>query len=563
MKVAIVQDEMNHVSLLEQIEKIKTIVHQEMKYHDVIVLGANCFTGYNLQLVQNQNHIQTLKRINDWLIKQSSGCAIIWGNISQEADGLKQACYVAQAGQLVYKGFKQVIDSRQFHQFAQCFTYSNQSALSTFKLCDKTCACVMGNEIGQYPFDEVEIIFHLENEYFIANQQRSIHHQAGKVIVSVNPISVENNGKHIIQLAGQSYVSAAGQVVMCDQPYSQQVMHVDLNQLMFTAIKQPSLFEMMIGMIKRMDKMLFAWQPKWIVGLSGGLDSSVTAGLLTIALGAKRVLGLNMATAYNSLTTKSHAKQLAEQLQIELRNGSIEALVSASQLVLNQYDYPVVSEFNLENIQARIRGHLLSSVAACEGGVVSNNTNKIESFLGYGTMYGDTIGAIGILADCTKLQVGELAQAINDYLGVKAIPHSLIPQVSDHGVDFGFKPSAELKHAQVDPMKWGYHDYLVNRLLSGYDEAEKILAEYKDGLLLKYSQVRPYVLQYDLKNPRIFLDDFNWVLNQLNKAIFKRIQSQPMLVVSSISFGLDYHEIQAPRIKSERFVQLEMEIMNA
>ena len=135
--------------------------------------------------------------------------------------------------------------------------------------------------------------------------------------------------------------------------------------------------------------------------------------------------------------------------------------------------------------------------------------------------------------------------------------------MSEKGIQFGFKPSAELKHAQVDPMKWGYHDYLVSRLLRGYDEAEKILAEYQAGIFLKHSQVQPYVLQYGLKNPSLFLKDLNWVLDQMNKAVFKRIQSQPMLVVSDVSFGLDYIEIQGPRVKSERFVQLEMEIVNA
>ena len=193
MKVAIVQDEMNHVSLQEQIAKLKAIVLREMKQNDVIVLGANCFTGYNLQFVQNQNHLQTLKIMNDWLVEHSSSCAIIWGNISQQSDGLRQTCFVAQDGKLVYQGFKQVIDLRQFHHFAHCFVYSNQPDLATFMLFGKTCACVMGNEITQHQFNDVDIIFHLDNEYFIANQPKSIHYREGKVVININLVSIEND----------------------------------------------------------------------------------------------------------------------------------------------------------------------------------------------------------------------------------------------------------------------------------------------------------------------------------------------------------------------------------
>lgn len=105
----------------------------------------------------------------------------------------------------------------------------------------------------------------------------------------------------------------------------------------------------------------------------------------------------NMATQYNSTTTIDNAHQLAKRLGIECRDGMIQSLVTASEEVLKQYITQDVTEFALENIQARIRGSVLSAVSQLENGVIINNGNKVEMALGYCTLYGDTIGSLAPL----------------------------------------------------------------------------------------------------------------------------------------------------------------------
>lgn len=109
-----------------------------------------------------------------------------------------------------------------------------------------------------------------------------------------------------------------------------------------------------------------------------------------------------MASRYNSLTTKNNAKALAERLGILIREGSIEKIVDATVDTLQDYGYPQAEGLALENIQARLRGHLLSSFASMEGGVIVNNGNKVEAALGYCTRMAMRSARCHRLPDCIE-----------------------------------------------------------------------------------------------------------------------------------------------------------------
>src|SRR5262249_47956697 len=112
-----------------------------------------------------------------------------------------------------------------------------------------------------------------------------------------------------------------------------------------------------------------------VVGLSGGIDSAVSAALLVAALGAEKVLTINMPTQFNSGTTQNLAKACAGALGIEFRVVPIQSLYDAQLALLTDFGF-VPSQLTKENIQARVRGTLLASIASCEGGVFANNGNK-------------------------------------------------------------------------------------------------------------------------------------------------------------------------------------------
>ena len=266
--------------------------------------------------------------------------------------------------------------------------------------------------------------------------------------------------------------------------------------------------------------------------MSGGLDSSVTTALLCAALGKERVYGYNIATHNNSSTTIQNAAHEAKALGIAYQEGNMESLIQASvNLYKNEYGYDVASMPSLvmENIQARARGYLLSGFAGILGGVVVNNGNKVETALGYCTLYGDSIGAISVIGDLTKVQLFELANEINAYFDKEIVPVNLLPNVLESGLDWKMPPSAELREQQFDPMKWFYHDYIIEHL--GKDiSIESFMQSYLDKSIWN-SEIIRWLTYYSLDDPKKFIEDLEWILSTMNKNGFKRLQLPPLLSV--------------------------------
>ena len=324
----------------------------------------------------------------------------------------------------------------------------------------------------------------------------------------------------------------------------------------------------LVKTIRRFDEQVLSWKPKWIIGLSGGLDSSIVAALLTLALRPDRVCGFSLSTAFNSDATKQNAKTLAEALGIELRTGSIADVVAATESVAEQFGYgsdgAALQGLVLENVQARVRGHLLSTFAAIEGGVVVNNGNRVEGAFGYATLYGDSIGALAPIADLTKTKLFDLAHAINGQPGVGVIPENLLPRETDDGYEGDVMPSAELAADQRDPMKWFYHDWLVEQLLDSPNVdagACAVLSRYLDDRLAS-SEVGKWVSYYGLDDPKGFLADFDWALKALRTSAFKRIQAPPAIRIASPASITSAPESQGERELSQRYRELYSRVAN-
>ena len=300
--------------------------------------------------------------------------------------------------------------------------------------------------------------------------------------------------------------------------------------------------EGIVATMRRFDELVMPWKPKWVIGLSGGLDSSVTASLLVTAFGPERVVGYNLATRFNSDATKSNAAAIAETLGIRMRNGSIEDLVVALGNTAVQYGYApdALSGLVLENAQARTRAQLLSTFAALEGGVVVNNGNRVECAFGYATLYGDAIGALCPIADLTKVQLFDVARALNAVFGFEAVPTNLLPVETPDGYQWATMPSAELASGQVDPMKWFYHDWLVSELQGDFAPSQRTLDEAACNVMERYlddrlesAGVGKWVRYYGLDDPKAFADDLEWALACMRAATFKGVQAPPKIVIAS------------------------------
>ena len=303
---------------------------------------------------------------------------------------------------------------------------------------------------------------------------------------------------------------------------------------------------------------------RWLVGLSGGIDSSVVACLLERAFGAERVFAVNMPTRFNAAVTRGNAKRLAERLGLDYLSVPIEELYGAVSKVVREAVFPRsagdYSQLVDENLQARIRGSdVLSGLAARHGLLFTNNGNKTEMALGYTTLYGDLAGAAAPIADLYKVQVYEVGEYLNaEVYGREVIPRNLL--------DRSTVPSAELSAAQDvtrgkgDPIKYGYHDAVLRQLIEYRRHPADLMQWLLEGRLFAElgwcgSDGDRTFADY-FPTPRDWLDDLEWVEGQLRVSYFKRIQSPPLIVLSKRAFGFDLRETQVPPYRPRRWREL-------
>lgn len=248
--------------------------------------------------------------------------------------------------------------------------------------------------------------------------------------------------------------------------------------------------------------------PGVILGLSGGVDSAVTAVLAVQALGADKVIGVRMPSNFSSEHSLVDAKQLAKNLQIQLIDLPIESTVNAFRSILNAElsRYKNESDIVDQNLQARTRGVLLMALSNQNQHLVLSTGNKSELAMGYATLYGDMCGALSPLGDVYKTTVWDLARFLNAQ--TKIIPQSTINK----------PPSAELKPDQRDDDNLLPYSVL-DPILKLYIEHELSAAQ----IALK--------LNMDIKEIKI-------AINMVNLNDYKRRQAAIILMVSNHAFGL-------------------------
>ncbi len=240
-----------------------------------------------------------------------------------------------------------------------------------------------------------------------------------------------------------------------------------------------------------------------VVGLSGGIDSSVTAALAAHALGPANVLGVAMPSRYSSRSSLDDAAQLAGNLDIQFRVIPIESIFQAYIGALNPSG-AVMMDLAEENVQARIRGNILMYISNREGHLVLATGNKSEMAMGYSTLYGDMTGGLNVLADVPKVMVYRLAHYINR--NGEVIPRSVIDK----------PPSAELKPDQKDEDS-----------LPPYNVLDEILKAYIEDL-------RPVNEIAAMGYSRELVAG---IARRVNRAEYKRQQAPPGLKVTSRAFG--------------------------
>lgn len=255
-----------------------------------------------------------------------------------------------------------------------------------------------------------------------------------------------------------------------------------------------------------------------VLGLSGGIDSSVSACIAAEALGSANVIGLSMPSRYSTDHSKTDAQQLAENLGIHYLVLPIQSIVNSYHAGLAECLGDIRSIFRKandedpvadENIQPRVRGNCLMDISNRFKDLrvlVLNTGNKTELALGFCTLYGDMSGGVGVLGDVSKLQVYELAHFINKRAKRLVIPSSILEK----------PPSPELKDNQFDPFDFDIVSPMVDEIIENRRSRRELI---------------------EMGYPESMVDD---TYKRIRRAEYKRWQAPPCIKISRRAFGIGW-----------------------
>jgi NAD+ synthase (glutamine-hydrolysing) len=260
-----------------------------------------------------------------------------------------------------------------------------------------------------------------------------------------------------------------------------------------------------LGLADYVDKNGFA---DVVVGISGGIDSALTAALAVEALGPRRVHCVSMPSRYSSAETRADAGRLAANLGADFRELPIDEIYNANEQALAESFAGLEHDLTEENLQARIRGVLLMALSNKFGWLVVATGNKSELSVGYATLYGDMVGGFALLKDVFKTDVFRLAEHLNERAGEELIPQSIIDRA----------PTAELRDNQLDEDS-----------LPPYPALDKVLAAY---------------VEQDRSAEELSADGFDRdvverAVSMIDRSEYKRRQAPPGVRLRQKAFGRD------------------------
>lgn len=395
----------------------------------------------------------------------------------------------------------------------------------------------------------------------------------------VNNVGVQNNGKNFVTFDGGStvYNKNGKPVLFAAKPYQEELLVFEDSIVKQNPVERnegseiSQKFDAIINGIKHMKTFKRDTEPlQFLIGLSGGIDSAVVASLLTIACGRENVIAVNMPSKYNQGKTKDIAERVANALGIEYISIPIDPLVSVHSDVFEKLDKkfePATwsADLSNENIQAKVRGtSILSNFAGRYNRFFTCNGNKLEIALGYTTLYGDVNGALAPIGDLTKSEVYALARFLNEEIFRETIiPPALLP---DELFSFDGQwviPSAELKKDQIDPIRFGYHcALLVVFTQYMHSTAEDICEWYLQGTMEKNLGIsRGLMVRWGMDDPNTFVEDLEWFVATIQKNVFKRVQSPPIIITSRSAYGYDIRESILPPMTTSRYKALKAEVL--
>lgn len=609
-------------------QKISNIIGQaKEKKADILLLPEMCLPGYLIgDLWEQQTFLDDCAYYAQQIAAQAENICIVFGSVATEKGKINEdgrirkynAAYICQNGTMLsgYLGrnfiiknslpnYREFDDARYFHSLQKLCAEENIAIADALQPIAIT---INGQQIklgimlcedgwtDNYQYNipsilaekEASLLCNLSCSPYSLEKNKKRHRllaaqsqAASKPLIYCNNVGIQNNGKNIFTYDGSSCVyNASGKLAAALPMFTDELLEFTLNTETneINSANLPAEHQQETDIIYhtlRYGTQQFLKQcgiNKMTIGLSGGIDSAVTAAMYTDILGPENVLLLNLPSRYNSEATKNIAQRLAEKLHT---NYVVMPITESCQHTEKQLtstpitDFSSNTTFNLElsrlqreNIQARDRGaRLIAAAAAAFGGAFSCNSNKSEIAIGYATFYGDICGALAMIGDLWKHQV----YALGHYLNEEIFKDEVIPNEI-----FTIRPSAELSEEQTvgvggDPLVYEYHDYLFKAFMERWHKITPadILRWYKDNTLAAELGCRDKIIQDTFPDNHAFVADLErWWKLFSGFAVAKRIQAPPILSLSKRSFGYDHREAQLTPYFSREYYQLKEELLS-
>ncbi len=504
---------------------INTINSAKDQQVDIVVFAELALCGYPaLDLLTYPSFIDRCEKELARIASHCTGIASVVGAPTRNSDKrgkplYNSACFLADGGLLFTQHKALLPDYDVFDEYRYFEPFEKPKILQykDHKIAIAICEDIWEvGEVGLYdhlPLEELskfkpDFLINIAASPFNTNQAEIRKEVVQKNATTYNlPIYYVNHVGAQTELVfdgGSLYCNAQGEIKQ-EMPYFHEevrIIDTESTSLQAEQSKMQRIEEALIlGVRDFFRKQGFT---KAILGLSGGIDSALTAAIACKALGAANVLGVLMPSPYSSDHSIQDAEDLASNLGCASFRLPIEKPFTAFLETLAKPFEGTASGIAEENLQARIRGTLLMGISNKLGYILLNTTNKSEAAVGYGTLYGDLCGGLSVLADVYKTEIFELCKWINKEQEI--IPHNTLVK----------PPSAELRPDQKDSdslPEYPILDAILYRFIEGVESKTQIIDAGFDA------------------------DVVNKVIKLVNQNEYKRWQTAPILRVSKKAFG--------------------------
>ena len=533
MKIALAQINQTVGDFQNNIEKIRlTIDHARSKNADLVVFPELAITGYppkdflDIPAFVDEN-LKALEKIT----RSVSGISAIIGFVDKNKRPhgklVHNAAAFIQDKKIISIHHKSLLPT--YDVFDECRYFEPAYTISPVKFMDYTLGISICEDIWNdeefwtrplYEKDPIEdlvsngadVIINISSSPFAVGKHdkirlRMLIHDAVKYKVPFVYVNQVGGNDDLVFDGNSTVINAEGKLIAQAAAFEEDLMVVDIENP--TVQAQPKAYAPIESVHKALimglrDYVIKCCFKKVIVGLSGGIDSAVTAALAVESLGRDNVIGVLMPSQFSSRGSIDDAVKLAQNLGIIYKTIPIKDVFETYQNILKTEFKDRPFDIAEENLQARIRGNILMALSNKYGYLVLTTGNKSELAVGYCTLYGDMSGGLALISDIPKTMVYELARYINR-------EREVIPQNS-----IDKPPSAELKPNQFDQDTLPPYD-ILDGILKAYVEDAKSIGEI----------IR---MGFDEKIVRE-------VIRKVNRNEYKRRQAAPGIKVTSKAFG--------------------------